>query len=426
MTIKFSSRLLIAWSALAVAGGCGQLLGLGDYEIDPTLRGAAGEGEGGNPTGNGGSNSASSGKAGSKPTAGEGAGGRPMPQGGAGGETPTPGGGAAGAAVGGESGAGGAPPAAKFTGCDGTPFDGNEAILRSCMLRVSCMIFNYPTDSISRCLSQDAQNTYEGTKCTLDATSCDDITACEGEHIENTFCTGKAAGTYCNAATNEMVTCGDYPFARDCTKEGGTCKDFGPTVDLDGNGTTAACSLPNVTTCADTSTDDKCGGPGNGYLYQCQGTVAYGHKCSNFAASCETLGSDTGCFYPLSTCSAAGVTCANDRATWCDGANKAIFDCGAVGLTCQTQGDYNSDGGHQCTAPGCTQDDLDICQESCVKGTSKINLCYGGSKLTVDCKDYGFKKCGEYDFDCTELGSGFAMNDCIRSTDTIHYADCEY
>jgi hypothetical protein len=150
--------------------------------------------------------------------------------------------------------------------------------------------------------------------------------------------------------------------------------------------------------------------------------VPYGTKCSNFAASCQDVGGNVGCYYPLNTCVTEGVTCANDRATWCDGSTKALYDCGAVGLGCSTQGDYYTDGGRQCTAPGCTADDVATCQESCVKGTSKINLCYGGSKLTVDCKDYGFKTCGEYDYDCTSL----AMNDCLYSTDTIHYADCEF
>jgi len=28
---------LVAWSTLVVAGGCGQILGLSDYEVDPSL-----------------------------------------------------------------------------------------------------------------------------------------------------------------------------------------------------------------------------------------------------------------------------------------------------------------------------------------------------------------------------------------------------
>jgi hypothetical protein len=415
MASKSSQRFLVLCSTLALAAGCSQIIGLSDYEIDPSLNASA-AGEGGNgDAGKGGSKPSTGG---SQSTAGEPNGGQPTgPTGGAGGEPMTSPGGAG---AGGEGGTGGAAPEPKFKGCDGTAFDGNEDVLRSCILRVGCQSWAYPTDTISRCVSQDAQNTYEGTKCTLDATSCDDITACEGKHIENTFCAGKADGEYCNVATNEVVTCGAYQYARDCTKEGGTCHDFGAAVDLDGNGSHVDCSVPATPACTVTNATKKCSN--NGYAYQCQGNVAYGSKCANFAASCDTVGGNAGCYYPANTCAVEGVTCTNDRAIWCDGSSKATYDCGAVGLGCSTQGDYYTDGGRQCTAPGCTTDDLTTCQESCVKGSSKINLCYGGAKVTVDCKDYGFKKCAEYDYDCTS----FAMNDCLYDTDVIHFADCEF
>ena len=316
---------------------------------------------------------------------------------------------------GGAAGAGGAGagPTGPFIGCDGTPFEGNEAILRSCILRVSCQAWLYPSDTISRCVSQNTQNTYEGTKCTLDATSCDDITACEGGHIENAFCIGKKTGQYCNG--NEVVTCGAYPHARDCSKYGGTCYDFG--VELGTSGTTVDCALDAVTTCVATTDVAACS---DGYKYQCQDTIAYGTQCSNFAASCEVSGGDVGCYYPSNTCNAAGVTCANERATWCDGSTKATFDCGSVGLGCDTSGDYQTDNNRQCLAPGCTSEDVVNCQESCTG--ANLTLCYGGVPVTINCKDYGFKTCGEYVYDDC---SGFGMNDCVYSTDSISFAQCE-
>jgi hypothetical protein len=424
MASPSSHRFLLLWSALAAAGGCGQILGISDYEVDPKLGSSSSSagGEGGNgDTGSGGKDgvAGTTSTAGKATTAGQpnegGVGGEPMvgSLGGAGaGPGPDP---IAGAGAGGEAGAGGAPPLDKFTGCDGTPFQGNEAIVRSCILRVGCQIWNYPSDSISRCVSQNTQNTYEGTKCTLDAQTCADITDCEGSHIEKTFCTGKADGQYCNG--NEVVTCSDYPHARDCTKYGGTCHDFG--VELGSSTETVDCALSAVTTCAATTVEGQCGGASNAYRYQCEGTVAYGTKCSNFAASCQEVGGDIGCYYPLNNCSVEGVSCANGRATWCDGASKAIFDCGSVGLGCATEGDYYEDNGRQCAAPGCTPTDVVDCKESC-KGTN-LTFCYGGAPVTVDCKDYGFTKCAEYDYDC----SGFAMNDCLYTSDTISYAECE-
>lgn len=406
MASRAPHRFLLIWSALAAAGGCGQLLGISDYDIDPSLNQAAG-GEGGN---------ADPGTAGKISVAGKSSGGEPA-EGGKGGNAGEPmmvGG----AGTSGAGGAGGAPPLGKFVGCDGTPFEGNEAIVRSCILRVGCMYWNYPADTISRCVSQNAQATYAGTACSLDATTCEDMTACEGTRLEPTFCGSgatKKEGMYCDG--NEIVDCDAFvPYARDCTKEGGTCHDFG--VDLDGKGTTVACSVPSITTCAATTTEKQCSA--SGYSYLCEGDIAYGTKCSNFATVCEDIGSGNGCYYPLNGCPTEGVTCANGRATWCDGDSKATFDCGSVGLGCETSGDYFEDNNRQCAAPGCTADDIVACEESC-DGTN-LTFCYGGAPITVDCKDYGFKKCKEYDYNCTDDYNG---NDCVLVSDDIHYAECE-
>lgn len=417
MASKFSQRILVGWSTLALAAGCSQILGLGDYDIDPKLDGAGGSGEsGGEPTAAGKPNG------GNEPGGGSSNGGEPPIEGGGAGE-PTSGGNAGQPGGGGAGGDGGAGPGGKFLGCDGTPFEGNEAIIQSCILRVGCQPWAWPSDTISRCVSQNAQATYEGTKCTLDAKSCDDITACEGMHVETEFCDDQAPGVYCNG--DELVICGDYPHAKDCTKSGGTCHDF--EVDLDGLGTTVACSLPAVTSCTATTEAQECGGPANAYAFQCQGEIAYGSKCSNFAASCQEVGGSVGCYYPLNTCDEEGVSCANDRATWCDGDSKVVFDCASVGLSCATEGDYTLDNRRQCAAPGCEADDIHDCKESC--DGSRLTICYGGAPVTVDCKDYGFANCYEYEYadenGDTLCSSDVPMNDCVYVDDVITFAQCE-
>jgi len=50
-----------------------------------------------------------------------------------------------------------------------------------------------------------------------------------------------------------------------------------------------------------------------------------------------------------------------------------------------------------------------------------LHFCYGGAPVTVDCRDYGFTKCKSYDYDCSSLG----MNDCVLSSDTVSFAECE-
>lgn len=421
-------NLKLAFVLTLTLGGCSQILGIGDYDIDPRLddneagKGAGGDGDAGEgasaagaAAGNvqGGTSQGGSSQAGD---AGMGAAaGAAEPMAGAGGAD-------AGAGAGGGGGGGGGTDS-KFKGCDGTPFAGNEAIVRSCILRVGCQLWNYPENTISRCVSQNTQSTYEGTKCTLDAQSCADIAECEGTHDAEAFCATHAEGQYCDG--NDVVNCYDdyLSFATACTKYGGTCNDFG--VDL-GNGDTVACALDQVTTCTETDDTETCGGPANGYKYQCQDDVAYGIKCSNFAASCQAdSGGDVGCFYPLNNCTTEGVVCANDRATWCDGTSKATFDCGSVGLDCATSGDYSGDSGRQCAAPGCTPTDVADCQESC--SGSKLSFCYGGAPVTVDCKDYGFKTCVEYTgddaYDCDV--HDLAMGDCVTRSDVISFAECE-
>jgi hypothetical protein len=421
MASNFSHRALLVWSTLAVASGCGQILGLSSYDVDPNLdpkiigeAGAAGENNGGSSstagTHQGGKAGTAAGVGGSE-TSNAGEPGTP------GGSTSVAGGGSGGQAGAGDGGAGGSAPDAKFKGCDGTPFEGNEAIIRSCILRVGCLIWNYPTDTISRCISQNTQNTYEGTKCTLDAQSCADIFACEGEHDATDFCADKDYGQYCDG--DDAVHCGDYPYALDCVKYGGVCHDFG--TEVGESGSTVQCELPNITSCTGTETGPACGGPSNGYKYECEGDIAFGTKCTNFAASCQQIGEDFGCFYPLNTCTAQGVSCANGRATWCDGDSKAVYDCGAVGLGCSTTGDYSDDNERQCNAPGCKPDDILNCVESC-SGDGQLTLCYGGAPVTVDCKDYGFSSCVEYDYDCD---GDDTINDCLSAGDTVHFADCE-
>jgi len=90
MASKHSHRFMLVWSAFAAVGGCSQIVGISDYEIDPKLDGAAiGEGGSGNIGAGGTKNDAGS------------------PNGGQGG-APDPG--SAGSPVAGEAGAAGAAP----------------------------------------------------------------------------------------------------------------------------------------------------------------------------------------------------------------------------------------------------------------------------------------------------------------------------
>jgi hypothetical protein len=97
MATQVSHRFFVLWSALAAAGGCGQILGISDYEIDPKLgRPADNEGGRDGADANGGDRSA----AGAPDSAGAPGGGQPPSDGGNGG-APVVGIGGAGASSGG-------------------------------------------------------------------------------------------------------------------------------------------------------------------------------------------------------------------------------------------------------------------------------------------------------------------------------------
>lgn len=304
-----------------------------------------------------------------------------------------------------ESGAG------RFRGCDGTPFLGSDAILRSCIFRVGCQPWTFPTDTISRCLSENTQLSRAYQNCSMNAASCADVAACEGSHIETAFCAGKSDGTYCNGS--EIAYCNAYPYAHDCAKDGGTCKDFG--TEIDSFGTRVACVLPGIASCTETSQTPRCGGADDAYSYRCHDLLAYGTKCTRLGGECNDAGV---CETPID-CDSPGVVCEQDSASVCDGHSRAVYDCGSVGLRCDTTKSYIADEAHHCLAPGCTREDLEACHESCA-GTT-LTVCYGGSPVSVNCRDYGFKKCVEYDYSCSANATG----NCVDPSQTVSYAQCE-
>ena len=111
MASKFSRQVTTVCSSLAFIGGCTQILGISDYEVDPKLDGSGTSvgGEGGSPD---------TGTAGTKPSAGtKNDGGSPN-----GGQAPSDGGapepGVGGSSIMGDAGAGGAAPLGTLVTCD--------------------------------------------------------------------------------------------------------------------------------------------------------------------------------------------------------------------------------------------------------------------------------------------------------------------
>jgi hypothetical protein len=328
-------------------GGCADVIGLSDYNVvPPGAAGGAGSASG---------DAGSTGDAGDTASAG---------QSGSAGQ--------AGAGNAGEAGGGGTD---VVVGCDGvTPFSPNLDVVRSCLLRYSCNPF-YPDDTISNCVTLNTQRTFGGTSlgCTLDANSCTDVIVCEGYGWAfDELCLGES-GWRCqgNLAVNY-----DGNTVVDCTIYGGVCSEL-----ADG---TTDCKVLDSCTASDV---DRCGGTNNDTLYNCVDGVGYGFKCSHFGSVCEQRNGDEGCYFTSTSCADPGTnSCmANRRRTCSTDGLLRLYDCASVGLSCSDQ---------ECTAPGCTRQDVLDCVESC-QGT-QLSFCYGGTPMTVDCNDYGFPQCGEY------------------------------
>lgn len=82
-------------------------------------------------------------------------------------------------------------------------------------------------------------------------------------------------------------------------------------------------------------------------------------------------------------CQSSGTQCQKDRVLMCDASVYSVFDCAALGGTCDA-----SHGGAFCKRPGdaCTPFDTGV--NTC-KDAKTIELCVGGQKTSFDCSSIG-------------------------------------
>jgi hypothetical protein len=368
---------LLPISVLAMVG-CGTIIGLDNYTV--AHGGSGGEvsvGGGGSPGGA----SSVGGRSGSSST------------GGTAGTTATGAAGVTGEAGAGEAGAGSvAVPGA--VGCDGeTAITINDDVVRTCVLRGSCDPF-FPVRSISQCVTNNTPDAFAGEHCHI--SSCADYQACEHNGIAgDDLCPQSKANTnYC--AGNKAVSCGDPSEGDvsswvDCIGLGGTgCGTY-----TDKNGVEADCTLAQSAdvSCAGTTPGSYvCSGEATPlYQYQCTGGRAFGFKCGDFAYCSDSSG-DVGCYLTSQSCDLTKCSTDGTIATACTSGKGYEYNCGSVGLTCLI-GDANADGdSNYCLAPGCKPADVNSnCTEFC--NGSKLDLCYGGAQVEVDCTNYGFAGC---------------------------------
>lgn len=264
---------------------------------------------------------------------------------------------------------------------DFTTTDAN--LVRGCVLRLACDPLR-PYYSMSDCVGYAYQlaNPYEA--CTYGVESCADVEECLGRRrVDPDSCS--ELGWSCNG--NEAIRCRtDEAYVLDCSTVGSTCSRPDGFPD-----TTLAPCVASDAPCETEAGAWHCEG---NMLYTCVDGVRYGQDCSLLSGTCveSTPGQGT-CIDSSTRCTNLGaLTCNGNVLTFCSTSGiRAVLDCGTAGLRCE------DDGYVDCVAPGCTLDDVAACTEGC-DGTV-LRYCVGGSPQSVDCTDFGFASCEQWESD---------------------------
>jgi hypothetical protein len=225
--------------------------------------------------------------------------------------------------------------------------------------------------------------------CAIIPASCADARTCKARgYASPSACEPLESGWKC--AGDVAIRCGSgTPYSIDCNALGATCSLIGSGLVEEGFW---PCALTTPIDCGTASpTDWKCAGDTR---YRCVGGKAYGHDCFTWGQSCvEAEAGKAYCSTGNSTCTTPQFSCEAGALHLCDIDKRfGIYDCALSNTTCATDG---STVGY-CLAPGCSKEQYNSCTESCLAdGTARV--CVGGSPYVIDCTEYGFSRCAEYE-----------------------------
>jgi hypothetical protein len=277
-------------------------------------------------------------------------------------------------------GSGGGGSSSGGSSCNASGIDQSKlkTVVNACVWLESCNPFASLT--MSDCITLNIPEAFDFEKCALTAGSCSDIEQCLGVGYSTTDdC--KTAGTFCNGSRAATCRGAGIGATRRCDILGGACATY--TLD---SGTQAGCEV--VPLCGNNDNQEHCSDAG--VLYECIGDAGFGAMCTS-GLTCGTQNNQTACYANLPSCSLSGSQCQGDTYVLCTSSGTQIqYNCGDVGLQCQS-----ANGTTSCVAPGCTPNDVTMgCTESCT-GTI-ANLCVGGAPVSVDCASFGFVRCSQF------------------------------
>jgi len=312
-------------------------------------------------------------------------------------------------------GEGGAP-----TACAAKPSP-NADIVRACVLRTSC-IPDEPPYKISDCISQNLVANGDNSACVKTAVTCNAMNECLDQGFNTKECKYGDHGTHCY--DDVIINCDGTPRSYyDCKKSGKTCfldedasttrfpclGDFAPPPYPD---PTIDCSQWNsyparCTAAGGPGPEAGGGGPAKEWAVYCYSGLTLGVNCSALGKECVQFPDGAECRDKLGAgyCTPQNEgkqSCSGSSLVACNGGRNEKRDCSATGLKC-----ISADDKADCLLAGCTVDDAEKCQESC--DGPYANVCVGGGRQVIDCRDYGFRRCQAYTSSAEKYGGDYAV-----------------
>ncbi len=224
-------------------------------------------------------------------------------------------------------------------------------------------------------------------ECGLKANSCDALRSCALRGADPKACEGrgmKAPVGYCDDP-GRALTCyqGKIWLVRNCPFGGESCR-VGPGG--------AQCI---VGPCGDAGDTAQCSASG-GKVVQCEkGTGLRGLDCTAFGLQCSNYksadgGMAVGCTSGGATCVGSGKRCDGKTAISCFNGHEVRVDCGAAGLSCDTNPNSPTVGACVVSSATCKGDDGAKCDGNaikyCANGRQRSYPC---SALFTTCKKDG-------------------------------------
>jgi hypothetical protein len=234
--------------------------------------------------------------------------------------------------------------------------------------------------------------------CAESATDCDSLQACLTVPASAAAACGKGSSkSICSEGY--LVQCGSVlpsgqTLGDDCRSAGLVCEEDGEgascgTAPCDESNTKATCNGDDIVTC-------EVGGalrsePCSLYVATgCTGDGSGGTTCeTRVAETCAVVNGSAVCVGTGDACDETSFhnRCSGTSIVSCTGGKTATFDCTTedANATCQV----TSNGSAQCVGTGSQCDDTT--PETCEKGV--ITYCSWGTRMTVDCTQYGLAGC---------------------------------